>query len=82
MLRRSIQVSMKQEERMASIRAKRLQVEMTEDQYDELKKLANGDSIADVIRKALNTEAFIRKFPNAKVLIKKPDGSTVELVRT
>ena len=61
--------------------AKRLQVEMTEEQYEELKRLAAGRPISDLVRRALNTEAYLQKYRDAKVMIEKPDGSRVELVR-
>lgn len=61
--------------------SKRLQVEMTESEYEELKKLANGRSISELVRRALNTEAYLQRHEDSKVLIEKPDGSTVELVR-
>lgn len=54
---------------------------MTEEQYDELKKLAAGQSISELVRRALNMEAYLQKHSDSKVLIEKPDGSTVELVR-
>lgn len=60
---------------------KRLQVEMSEDQYEELKRLANGQPISDVVRRALKMEAYLQKHSDSKILIEKPDGSTVELVR-
>jgi hypothetical protein len=54
---------------------------MTEEQYEELKRLAAGRPISDLVRRALNTEAYLQKYRDAKVMIEKPDGSRVELVR-
>jgi hypothetical protein len=62
---------------------RRLQVELTEDEYKLLEKLAGDRSISELVRKALNTEAYLQdaESDNAKVLIERPDGSVRELAR-
>ncbi|PZR82732.1 MAG: hypothetical protein DLM65_03195 [Candidatus Aeolococcus gillhamiae] len=63
--------------------AKRLQVEMTEEQYQLLKKLAGPGGLSSLVRKALNTEAYLQdaERDNAKILIERKDGSVRELAR-
>ena len=62
---------------------KRLQVDLSEDDYDKLRKLAKGKSLADVVRRALSTEVFVdeRTQAGAKLLLEEKDGTKVELVR-
>lgn len=63
--------------------SKRLQVELSEEDYERLRQLANGKPLADIVRRALNTEAFLqdREKGHAKVVIEEADGTQRELVR-
>jgi hypothetical protein len=65
------------------LKTKRLQVEMSEEQYELLKKLAGAGGISNLVRKALNTEVYLDEAAQAKakILIERPDGSVHELVR-
>lgn len=62
---------------------KRLQVDLSDDDYDKLRKLAKDKSLADVVRRALSTEVFVdeRTQAGAKLLLEEKDGTKVELVR-
>jgi hypothetical protein len=62
--------------------AKRLQVDLSEDDYDKLRQLAKGRSLADVVRRALSTEAYVeeRKQHGARLVIEEEDGTKKELV--
>ena len=63
--------------------SKRLQVELSEKDYERLRELAAGRPLADLVRRALNAEAFLqeRERAGAKVLIEESDGTQRELVR-
>lgn len=63
--------------------SKRLQVELTDEEYELLKQLARGRPLSDLVRRALNTEAFLQEAEKAKarLLIERPDGSVRELAR-
>jgi hypothetical protein len=63
---------------------KRLQVELNEDAYERLKRSAGEEdrSIAEVVRRALNIEDYVRKQvqEGSKVVIRTPDGVDRELM--
>ena len=62
---------------------KRLQVEMSEEQYELLRSLAGPGGISNLVRRALNTEAYLQEVERgrSKVLIERPDGTVRELAR-
>jgi hypothetical protein len=64
--------------------SKRLQVDLSEDAYDRLKRSAGDEdrSIAEVVRRALNIEDYVRKQvqEGSKVMIRTPDGVDRELM--
>jgi len=64
--------------------SKRLQVDLSEDAYERLKRSAGEDdrSIAEVVRRALNIEDYVRKQvqEGGKVVIRTPDGIDRELM--
>lgn len=63
---------------------KRLQVDLSEDAYERLKRSAGEEdrSIAEVVRRALNIEDYVRKQvqEGGKVVIRTPDGVDRELM--
>jgi hypothetical protein len=63
---------------------KRLQVDLNEEAYERLKNSAGAEdrSIADVVRRALNIEDYVRKQvqDGGKVVIRTPDGEDRELM--
>ncbi len=63
--------------------ARRLQVDLSEDDYDKLRQLAKGRSLADVVRRALTTEAYVaaREDEGGKVILVDKDGERTQLVR-
>lgn len=63
--------------------AKRLQVDLSDAAYEELRTMADGQSISDVVRRALNTEAFLRdeEAKGARIIIEEPDGTRRQVVR-
>jgi hypothetical protein len=62
---------------------KRLQVDLSNEDYARLVCLADGHSLSDLLRRALNTEAYLlaQEQAGAKILIEELGGSTRELVR-
>jgi hypothetical protein len=64
-------------------KTKRLQVEMSVEQYELLKKLAGVGGLSNLVRKALNTEAYLQEAEQekSKILIERPNGSVHELAR-
>lgn len=64
--------------------SKRLQVELNEDAYERLRKAAGAEdkSIAEVVRRALNIEDYVRKQveDGGKVMIRDANGDDRELV--
>jgi predicted transcriptional regulator len=63
--------------------SKRLQVELSDEDFERLRKLASGKSLSDLVRRALSTEEYLQaqENKNAKVLIEAEDGTLRELVR-
>jgi hypothetical protein len=63
---------------------KRLQVDLNDDAYRHLAEVADeeGRPVAEVVRRALNIEDFLRKdqTKGGKVLIEEPDGKTRQLL--
>jgi len=64
--------------------SKRLQVELNEDAYERLRRAAGVEdkSIAEVVRRALNIEDYVRKQveEGGKVVIRDANGEDRELV--
>jgi len=64
--------------------SKRLQVDLNEDAYERLKNSAGEEdkSIAEVVRRALNIEDYVRKQvqDGGKVVIRTSDGEDRELI--
>jgi hypothetical protein len=64
--------------------SKRLQVDLNEDAYERLKQSADDEekSIAEVVRRALNIEDYMRKqvHDGGKVVIRTADGTDHELM--
>lgn len=63
--------------------ARRLQVDLSDDDYDKLRDLANGRSLSEVVRRALSTEAYLaaQEKLRSKVIIEDENGNKKELVR-
>lgn len=63
--------------------SKRLQVELSDEDYARVRTLAQGKSLSDLVRRALTTEQFLqqKEREHAKILIEDQDGNTRELVR-
>lgn len=63
---------------------KRLQVDLSEDAYERLKRSAGEEdrSIAEVVRRALNIEDYVRRQvqEGGKVVIRTSDGVDRELM--
>lgn len=62
---------------------KRLQVDLTDSAYEELRNMADGRPISDIVRRALNTEAFLREEEanGARIIVEEPDGTRRQVVR-
>jgi uncharacterized protein with PhoU and TrkA domain len=64
--------------------SKRLQVDLNEDAYERLKNSAGEEdkSIAEVVRRALNIEDYVRKQvqDGGKVVIRTSNGEDRELI--
>lgn len=63
---------------------KRLQVELSDDAYERLKSAAEAEerSIAELVRRALNIEDYVRKQVDegSKVVIQSEDGRDQEIL--
>lgn len=62
---------------------KRLQVDLTDGAYEELRTMADGRPISDIVRRALNTEAFLRdeEAKGARIIVEELDGTRRQVVR-
>jgi predicted CopG family antitoxin len=63
--------------------SKRLQVDLSDEAFEDLARMAGDRSFAEVVRRALNTESFLTSEENngAKIIIEEPDGTRKEVVR-
>jgi hypothetical protein len=60
----------------------RLQVELTDAEYELLKKLAGGRALSDLVRRALNMEAYLQdaESTGARLVIEREDGREREVI--
>lgn len=63
--------------------AKRLQVDLSDDAYANLRRIADGRPLAEVVRRALNTEAFLQKEERegARIVVEEKNGTRKQVVR-
>jgi hypothetical protein len=65
--------------------ARRLQVDLSEEDYDKLRGLAKveGRSLAEVVRRALSTEAYVaaQESDGGKLILEDKNGDKTQLVR-
>ncbi len=62
---------------------KRLQVDLTDEAYDSLRRMAEGRPLAEVVRRALNTEAFLHseEREGGRIVVEEKNGSRKQVVR-
>lgn len=62
---------------------KRLQVDMSDEDYAKLRKLAKGSPLVDLVRRALSMEAFLQEqeAKGAHFLVEYSDGTTSRILR-
>lgn len=65
--------------------SRRLQVDLSDDDYKKLKEVTRGRSIADVVRRALGTEVYVSNYlsehQGGKLILEDDEGDRKELVR-